>query len=344
MAPTSRSTAASAGKRQNVRNRDRRAAFKLKQNWAPRVGFIWDVARTTASKLYANWGRFYESIPMDINIRAFGGELQCFCYNFSPTPPNFAAGSGSAARDRALLGGSTEPVDPNLKGQYIDEWLGGFEYELGARISSSASRYTHRKLGRVIEDFLIPAAVGEYFIANPGSGHRHRDGLLRLRAHGARAAGRSARNDAFELHARSASPTTGSSSPARLVSKLEGNYDGTFQASTGPARSEHQLGVRLRRLPGECARAVEQRRKHQLKFDGSYEFSSGPVDRAAVRLSARTGTRGLPLNAYGYLPGVQQLGVLPGAARIGGHADRGTGKRTCTSPIRSASAARAGST
>ena len=69
---------------QDVRNRDGETAFDLKDNWAPRVGFVWDVARNTRSKLYANWGRFYESIPMDINIRSFGGEVSCFCYNFSP--------------------------------------------------------------------------------------------------------------------------------------------------------------------------------------------------------------------------------------------------------------------
>ena len=45
----------------------------LTENWAPRVGVIWDFARNGRSKLFANYGRFYESIPMDINIRAFGG-------------------------------------------------------------------------------------------------------------------------------------------------------------------------------------------------------------------------------------------------------------------------------
>ena len=73
---------------QDVRNRDKESAFKLKNNWAPRAGFIWDVTKNNRSKLYANWGRFYESIPMDINIRAFGGEIQCFCYNFDPSASN----------------------------------------------------------------------------------------------------------------------------------------------------------------------------------------------------------------------------------------------------------------
>ena len=90
---------------QNVRNRDKETAFDLKDNWAPRIGFVWDVARNNRSKLYANWGRFYESIPMDINIRSFGGEVQCFCYNLSPDPANYLQ-DPAAPRAQSLLGGA----------------------------------------------------------------------------------------------------------------------------------------------------------------------------------------------------------------------------------------------
>src|SRR5438105_1825286 len=67
---------------QEVVGRNSQKAFKLNDNWAPRLGLIWDVQNNGRSKLYANAGRFFESIPMDINIRSFGGEITCFCYNF----------------------------------------------------------------------------------------------------------------------------------------------------------------------------------------------------------------------------------------------------------------------
>ena len=167
---------------QDVRSRDKESAFKLTDNWAPRIGFAWDVTRNGKSKLYANWGRFFESIPMDINIRAFGGEVQCFCYNFSPDPANFLQ-DPDAPRAQSLLGGA-EPVDPDLKGQYLDEFLVGFDYEIRPSFVIGA-KFTKRDLGRVIEDFLIPSE-GNYFIANPGERYRPRNGLLRWRAHGAR--------------------------------------------------------------------------------------------------------------------------------------------------------------
>ena len=84
--------------RQKIGDRAGETAIDLTDNWAPRLGVVWDFARNGRSKLFANWGRFYESIPMDINIRAFGGEATCFCYNFDPSPMNFIPDPTAPAR------------------------------------------------------------------------------------------------------------------------------------------------------------------------------------------------------------------------------------------------------
>ena len=65
--------------------------------WAPRVGLLYDWTKEGRSKIYAHWGRFYESIPMDINDRSFGGEVtyeQLFASKdvdaiYIATPPYF---------------------------------------------------------------------------------------------------------------------------------------------------------------------------------------------------------------------------------------------------------------
>jgi outer membrane receptor protein involved in Fe transport len=49
-------------------------ALQLTNLWAPRLGLVYDWTKEGRSKLYANWVRFYESIPMDINDRSLGGE------------------------------------------------------------------------------------------------------------------------------------------------------------------------------------------------------------------------------------------------------------------------------
>ncbi len=51
-------------------------AMTLTGNYAPRIGLLYDWTKEGRSKIYANWGRFYESIPLDINDRSFGGEVE----------------------------------------------------------------------------------------------------------------------------------------------------------------------------------------------------------------------------------------------------------------------------
>src|SRR6185295_15383736 len=38
----------------------------LKDDYAPRLGFIWDPTNDGRSKLYGSYGRYYEQIPMDL--------------------------------------------------------------------------------------------------------------------------------------------------------------------------------------------------------------------------------------------------------------------------------------
>ena len=43
-------------------------------NWAPRIGLIVDPTGNRKTKFFANWGRFYEKVPLDIAVRAFSFE------------------------------------------------------------------------------------------------------------------------------------------------------------------------------------------------------------------------------------------------------------------------------
>ncbi len=280
---------------QDVRNRDGESAFKLTDNWAPRVGIAWDVLRNNKSKLYANWGRFYESIPMDINIRAFGGEIQCFCYNFSPDPANFLQVAG-APRGQSLLGGSTEPVDPNLKGQYLDEFLVGFDYEVRPSWVVGA-KFTRRELRKVIEDFLVPSE-GEYFIANPSFGIGNEmafyDGVHTVTAPKAERT-----NTAFELTASKRFSKSWEFIASAVFSKLEGNYDGTFQASTGQLDPNINSAFDYADFLVNSKGKLSNDRNVQLKFDGWYEVNRGKLNGMSIGWSQRW-LGGTPLNAYGY--------------------------------------------
>lgn len=280
---------------QDVRSRDRTSAFKLHDNWGPRVGLVWDATQNGRSKLYANWGRFYESVPMDINIRAFGGEIQGITSNFDPSVSAIVQ-DPNAPRRQSTLGGTSEAVDPDLKGQYIDEWLAGFEYDLGRNLVVG-TKFTKRNLGRVIEDFLIPAE-GEYFIANPASGIGKEMGFYDF-VHTAEAPKVKRDHTAFELSARKRFSNNWQFLASAVFSKLEGNYDGTFQASTGQLDPNINSAFDYADFLVNSQGRLSNDRNVQVKLDGSYEFSKGGLTGLNVGVSTHW-YAGTPLNAYGY--------------------------------------------
>lgn len=286
---------------QKIKDRDGAASIELNDNWAPRVGFVWDPAGNGRGKVYANYGRFFESIPLDINIRSFGGELRCFCYNRDPSPsviagdPSLTEVVGPGTRS-ALLGNHITPVDPNLKGQYVDEFLIGGEYEVASNLALGA-KFGYRNLGRVIEDFLV-VAEGDYFIANPGEGVgtdvTFYDGVSTAPAPKAER-----KNYSFELTARKRFADGWQLLASYVWSRLEGNYDGTFQNSSGQLDPNINSAFDYADFTVNAQGRLSMDRTHQLKLDGSYEIRSGALDGLNFGLSTYWQS-GLPMNAYGY--------------------------------------------
>ena len=155
----------------------------------------------------------------------------------------------------SLLGSSTEPVDPNLKNQYIDEFLVGFEREVAPNLSVGI-KYNHRKLADVIEDFLVPASR-RLLHRQPRPGHARPEPRLLRRHLGAGAAG--------DAHQRCGDPQRDQALLEQLAADRQlrlveaGRQLRRHQPDLDrPARPEHQLGVRLRRLPDQLERAAEQ--------------------------------------------------------------------------------------
>jgi len=279
--------------RQQIKDRNNATVIDLTTNWAPRVGFVWDFAKNGRSKIFGNYGRFYESIPLDIDIRSFGGEIACFCYNLSPDAANREP--DLSVRRSSLLGGSTEPVDPNLRGQYINEFLVGGEYEVAPNLSVGV-KYMRRDLGRVIEDFLVPSE-GNYFIANPAEGTLGKE--MAFYSGDVTAAPKAKRvNDSVEFSARKNWSNNWQLLASYVWSKLEGNYDGTFQNSTGQLDPNINSAFDYADFLVNSQGRLSNERKHQVKLDGAYEFS-GALNGLSLGVSTHWFS-GLPLNAYGY--------------------------------------------
>lgn len=154
----------------------------LYDNFAPRIGAAYDFTKNGRSKLYVNYGRYYESIPMDLNDRSFSEEGFLRGAGFTsdcPTAPLVPGGrplpiprAGGPAHPCPLAiprlsAGEYAPVAPGLKGQFIDEVTGGVQFDVGWDIVLGAF-YTYRQLGNVVEDMSVDGS-NTYFIANPGA-------------------------------------------------------------------------------------------------------------------------------------------------------------------------------
>ncbi len=125
-------------------------AFEFANQWAPRIGLVWDFAGDGTSKLYASAGRFYFALPTDLNVRVFtaNSAVQTYNYDFN----SIIQGNG-APRLENFQGGSAsgEPIDPGARASYQDEMTLGIEKALDPTLSVGL-KGTYRTLGRTLED------------------------------------------------------------------------------------------------------------------------------------------------------------------------------------------------
>jgi len=132
--------------------------YVFAHNWAPRIGVIYDPNGKRHSKIFANWGRFYEKVPLDIAVRSLSVETGFASGAYYADPganqaPNVDQSQFLAqySDTSGLTGVNPTIVYGGTAAQYQDEVVGGFEHEFSNNFTISA-RYTYRHLRRIIED------------------------------------------------------------------------------------------------------------------------------------------------------------------------------------------------
>lgn len=274
----------------------------LKDDYAPRLGFVWDPEAQGRSKVFGSYGRYYEQLPMDLVIRSFSFERQTRIFNFSPTSttpdPEAEAAIG---RSSAIFGGFTEPVDPDLENQYINEYILGYEREVLPHVAVGI-KGIYRDYGQVIEDFLC-ADDGTYCIGNPGEGIMSRIFTLDYaQTLPAPKPEREFRGVQLDVHKRLSNNWQGLAS--YVYSKLEGNFDGLYAPFTnvGPDPNITAAydyfdfftnGSDLSRITNTGP--LSNDRRHQFKVSGVW-YSPWKLS-VGVAAYYRTGT---PITRYGY--------------------------------------------
>jgi outer membrane receptor protein involved in Fe transport len=141
--------------------------FTMKNNWAPRIGVVYDVLGNGRSKLFGNYGRFFARVPNDLAARILSADEAItrgdyFDAGLTQPVPNGVLAGGFTEHFVAPGGGSASTfIDPDAKLSYKDEFAAGFEYEVFAN-TNLGIRYIHRNIGRALEDVgLYPMVACE---------------------------------------------------------------------------------------------------------------------------------------------------------------------------------------
>ena len=118
-----------------------------------------------------------------------------------PEPGQHRRRTRRAPSRAARCSAARTPVDPNLKGQYIDEYLGGFEYEIAPQPRRRHQGHLPQARPR---DRGLPRcrSSGDVLHRQPGRGHSARSWRSTTSRHARRRRRRSAPTRAFELTAR----------------------------------------------------------------------------------------------------------------------------------------------
>ena len=155
------------------------AFVDLQDQWAPRLGFTYDVTGDRTSKLSGFYGRYFLPVAVNTNQRLAGAEFfiqDVWTLDRTTGGPNDANFDGiHDTTDEPILGtflsgtnladGSVRPittqVDKELDPMYVDEFILGYEQEMWDGWTLGVTG-TYRELGTAIDDVAIDAAVLDY--------------------------------------------------------------------------------------------------------------------------------------------------------------------------------------
>jgi outer membrane receptor for ferrienterochelin and colicin len=156
------------------------AFVDLQNQWAPRLGFTYDVTGDRTSKLFGFYGRYFLPVAVNTNQRLAGAEFfiqDTWTLDRTTCAPGVDADCNGIndVTDEPILGtflggtnlasGEVRPistqVDKEIDPMYVDEFILGYEQQMWDGWTLGV-KGTYRELGTAIDDVAIDAAVLDY--------------------------------------------------------------------------------------------------------------------------------------------------------------------------------------
>jgi hypothetical protein len=280
---------------------------------APRLGFAWDVAGNGRTKVFGNWGVYYDVFKLTLPRGSFGGD-KWLEYYYSLDTFDYTALDPSGCPTNCpgrLIDGpidfrhpSFENIDPDIKPMKLQEATAGIEREIGRNMAIGA-RYVHKQIDRAVEDIGALDAEGNeiYTIGNPGFGVSStffpNGGTQPV------VFPKAVRDyDALELSFDKRFSDNWSFRASYTLSRLYGNYAGLSQSDEN-GRTDPNVGrnfdypiMSFDQNGQPVLGRLATDRPHQLKFQGHYHFRFGTM---------------LGVNQYAWsgIPMTREVAVIP---------------------------------
>jgi outer membrane receptor for ferrienterochelin and colicin len=157
-------------------NSDHVAYVDSGDQWAPRLGASWDVFGDSSFKVFANLGRYYLALPNSVAVRGASASTftdEYFTYtgiDANGEPTGLTALGPGPVSSNGEYGQAPNPgafAPSNLKSQYQDEVILGFEKTIGSSWNSGA-KFTYRKLQTAIDDVCDTGRIATKINATGG--------------------------------------------------------------------------------------------------------------------------------------------------------------------------------
>ncbi|GLS28102.1 TonB-dependent receptor [Marinibactrum halimedae] len=290
--------------------------IEINDQIAPRLGARWDFsAGEEKSILYANWGRYFLSIPNNTNARLAGFELfteTWFLFDgaidpATDAPANIDANGLPTAQvispvhyfDDGEIADTSTIVDANIEPMYQDEWIVGYNHQLNDMWSVGVS-YINRELQSGIDDVQIEE-IHEYVLTNPGTSITVRvpqeDGTLQQRTFSADELGypeAQREYQALQVTFDRVWDGVWSLQGSYTYSESEGNTEGLVKSDNGQGDAGITTDFDFVQLTDGAFGNTPNDRPHLLKVWGNYQWFE------TLRLGGVfTFQSGRPINRFG---------------------------------------------